>query len=99
MRYKNLTIEKIFHAAVVVKDKVTIYFDPLNLPPDSKHADLILVTHEHFDHCSPEDIKKISDDNTIIVATEMCRERLKGIGVKEIKYVKPGDKLNIGEII
>jgi len=95
MRYKNLTIEKIFHSTVKVEDNLVIYFDPFRLPDGAERADLVLITHEHFDHCSIDDVKKIADENTSIVATEMCKEELKDVNVKEIKYVKPGDKLEL----
>jgi L-ascorbate metabolism protein UlaG (beta-lactamase superfamily) len=98
MRYENLAIEKIFHAAVKVRGSVAIYFDPYNLPTGAEQADLILITHEHFDHCSVDDIKKIADAQTVIIATEMCREKLGGVNVKEIKYVRPGESLSVGEI-
>ncbi len=98
MRYKNLIIEKIFHSTVKVKGNLVIYFDPFHLPGGAERADLILITHEHFDHCSPDDIKKIADKNTIIVTTEMCEEMLGNLDVKEIKYVKPGDKLELNSV-
>jgi L-ascorbate metabolism protein UlaG (beta-lactamase superfamily) len=69
-----------------------IYTDPFKIK-DGKKADIILITHEHFDHCSPEDVDKIVKDKTIIVTTADCRDKLKGKG--EIKVVKPGDKLTV----
>ncbi len=44
----------------------TIYFDPYQIP-DGPGADLILVTHEHFDHCSPEDVAKIQQSGSVVV--------------------------------
>jgi L-ascorbate metabolism protein UlaG (beta-lactamase superfamily) len=73
----------------VVGEKV-IYTDPFKLKGKDT-ADIILITHEHFDHCSPEDIKKIQGPNTVIVATSDCAQKLSG----KIKVVKPGDKINI----
>jgi L-ascorbate metabolism protein UlaG (beta-lactamase superfamily) len=47
-----------------------VYIDPWRLLDDSPLADLILVSHDHYDHYSPEDIEKISRPDTIIVANE-----------------------------
>jgi L-ascorbate metabolism protein UlaG (beta-lactamase superfamily) len=73
----------------VVGEKV-IYTDPFKLKRKDT-ADVILITHEHFDHCSPEDVRKIQGTNTVIVATSDCAQKLSG----KIKVVKPGDKINV----
>ena len=98
MNYKNLTIEKIFHAAVKIKGPQVIYLDPFTLPKNSEPADLIFITHEHHDHLSLEDLKKITTPNTTIVATPMCEEVLKNLEIAKIIYVKPGDNLEIKNI-
>jgi L-ascorbate metabolism protein UlaG (beta-lactamase superfamily) len=58
-----------------------IYFDPWKLPAGSPRADLVLVSHEHHDHCSPDDIKLISDSKTILVADPTAAAKLKGARV------------------
>ena len=72
-----------------VGEKV-IYTDPFKLKRKDT-ADIVLITHEHFDHCSPEDVKKIQGPNTVIVATSDCAQKLSG----KIKVVRPGDKINV----
>ena len=72
-----------------VGEKV-IYTDPFKIKKKDT-ADFILITHEHFDHCSPEDVKKIQGPNTVIVATSDCAQKLSG----KVKVVKPGDKMNV----
>lgn len=74
----------------VVGKNVTVFTDPFKLKK-SDRADIILITHEHFDHCSPEDVKKIQSDDTVIVATPDCASKLTG----NIKTVKPGDVLEV----
>ncbi len=66
-----------------------IYTDPFRLSEGLPKADLILVTHEHYDHCSPEDIAKIAKKETVIVAPGNCEGKLSG----NVRMVKPGDKL------
>jgi len=68
-----------------------IYTDPFRLGGGLPKADLILVTHEHYDHCSPEDIAKIAGPDTAIVSPGDCDGGLKGGFVK----VKPGDRLTV----
>lgn len=68
-----------------------IYTDPFKLGTGLPNADLVLVTHEHYDHCSPEDLAKITGPDTVIVAPGDCDGKLKG----NVKRVSPGDKLTV----
>lgn len=81
------------HDTFKIVGEKTIYTDPFKLKKKDK-ADIILITHEHFDHCSPEDVNKIQGRDTVIVATPDCAGKLKG----NIKTVKPGDKLTVDGI-
>lgn len=78
------------HDTFKITGEKTVYTDPFKIRKKDT-ADIILITHEHFDHCSPEDVKKIQGPNTMIVATSDCAKKLSG----KIKVVKPGDKINI----
>jgi len=71
----------------------TIYFDPYQIE-GGPVADLILVSHEHFDHCSPEDIKKIQGPETVIVTEKDSSKKLTG----DVRVMKPGDVLNLGDV-
>jgi L-ascorbate metabolism protein UlaG (beta-lactamase superfamily) len=55
-------------------DGPVIYIDPWRLPPNSPKADIILVSHDHHDHCSPEDIEKIEKKRTMIIASPRAVE-------------------------
>jgi len=57
------------HAAFRIEDDSTqIYIDPFKLSENLPKADIIFITHAHYDHFSPEDIDKIKKDSTIIIA-------------------------------
>lgn len=62
------------HASFYIKAKGGIIFiDPFELPASLKEkADLILITHAHFDHCSKKDIDQIATDETRIIASPGC---------------------------
>jgi len=70
-----------------------VYFDPYQISPGTK-ADLILVTHEHFDHCSPGDIAKIQKPETVIVTEKDSAKKLEG----NVKIVRPGQTIDVDEI-
>ena len=73
----------------IVGEKV-IYTDPFNIKKKDT-ADIILITHEHYDHCSPGDVKLLQGPKTVIVAPSDCAEKLSG----NIKTVRVGDKFSV----
>jgi len=79
------------HDSFRVDGPVTIYVDPWQLPPGVPQADLVLVTHDHYDHCSPDDVKKISKADTVVVTIAAAAKQLKG----NVQVVKPGDSLTV----
>lgn len=70
-----------------------VYTDPFKVK-HSDTADIILVSHEHFDHCSTEDIAKLSSSDTVVVAPKQCRECLDNLGCKVV-YMEPGGITNV----
>lgn len=79
------------HDTFRIDGEKVIYTDPFKIKDGTKKADIILITHEHFDHCSPEDVEKIQKEDTVIIATEDCKSKIKG----NIRTAKPGDKITI----
>jgi L-ascorbate metabolism protein UlaG (beta-lactamase superfamily) len=79
------------HDAFKIAASKVIYLDPFELAGDLEPADVICISHDHYDHCSPDDVAKIRADHTVIVAAENCRGKLKG----DVRLVKAGDKLDI----
>ena len=69
-----------------------IYIDPFNISGND-HADFILVTHEHYDHCSVKDILPISDENTTIFVTPDCQSKLRDFKGRVV-LVEPGNTYN-----
>lgn len=70
-----------------------IYFDPWQIK-DNEAADLILITHSHFDHLSPDDVRRIQKKETVIVATKDSTSKLKG----DIRTIKPDDRITVGDV-
>lgn len=56
----------------------TIYIDPYRVSPAAPTADVILVTHGHYDHFSPQDVERLSDDSTWLIAPAAVAERASG---------------------
>jgi len=68
MQYKNIEIKWLGHSGILILwNNMNIYIDPTKLTNFDKKADLILITHGHWDHFSVEDIKKIISSSTKII--------------------------------
>ena len=90
-----MQIKLLGHSSVKIKTQtgIVIYFDPYKISDDEK-ADLILISHDHFDHNSPSDVESLQKDETIIITTPEAAKTHSGT----VKALKPGDKITIGNI-
>lgn len=82
------------HDTFKITGEKTIFTDPFNISKTDV-ADIILITHDHYDHCSPADVKKLQGPETVIITTADCAKKLSG----KLRTVKPGDTITIGNIV
>lgn len=75
-----------------------LYFDPFQIKKPLPPAKYIFITHSHYDHLSVEDIKKVCDKNTIIIAPKDCKETLESNFENKVIYVKPKETLTLGGV-
>ncbi len=79
------------HASIKADDgSKIIYIDPWKV--NGPQADIILITHSHFDHYSPDDIKALSSPDTIVVGSE-------DIPVAENNKMTPGRTITVNDIV
>ncbi|MCK5624450.1 MBL fold metallo-hydrolase [Candidatus Pacearchaeota archaeon] len=99
MNIGNVDIKWLGHAGFLIKDGKTIYIDPYNIKEDSEKADIILLTHSHYDHCSVADIEKIIQEGTKIIAPADCQSKITRFDVPiEIHVVEVGQEVEFGNI-
>ena len=79
------------HDGFRIDGSLTVYIDPYQISPGPQ-ADLILITHEHFDHCSPEDVSLIQAPHTVVVTEPLSAQKLSG----DVRTVRPGDRVEVG---
>ena len=80
------------HSSVCIRSEKTLYIDPFRLSAAPHDADLILVTHSHYDHFSPEDIAKATKEDTLFVfPASMEKDVLaSGFDPSRVTFLAPG---------
>lgn len=83
------------HSSIRIEKEVVIYFDPFMIEKEKNDADIIFITHDHFDHFSIEDIKKVTKKSTVFVCPKTIVESLTNKGIGNIVSLDPYEKTNI----
>ena len=95
---KNVRV--LYHSCVRLQGDKVIYVDPYELSQAPHDADIILITHEHYDHFSPADIAKVKGAQTVLVAPESMRQLVlsAGFAAEQVVLVEAGQTLAIAGV-
>ena len=96
VKIEDVTIQWLGNSGFLLEgDGKKIYIDPYQIgeePAFDDKADILLITHEHFDHCSPEDIRKVRRSDSTTLIPESCSLEFRG----DARRVEEGDILADG---
>ena len=99
MEYKGIEFRWLGHDGFKIEfNKKIMYIDPYKISENyiNKHdADIILITHDHFDHLSIDDLKHLSNNNTLLCVARECVTKLENDGFHKIKPLEPFSKFTI----
>ncbi len=93
-------IELLCHSSIKIKEEKVIYIDPFKIDKNYNDADIIFITHDHYDHYSEEDIEKIRKEDTIIIVPKAMFEKVlkNGFNKENIIEVIPNRKYKVEKI-
>lgn len=72
LKFRNVEIVWLKHAGFKLKGSRVIYIDPYEVPAGQEKADIILVTHDHFDHLDLKSIGNLAKGDTVVVHPKAC---------------------------
>ena len=92
---EQITINK--HSSIRIQGDRVIYFDPYGIEEESHDADVIFVTHDHYDHFDPESINKIIRDDTLLIIPRSSMDAWSesGIIATQLVQMDPGQKIDL----
>lgn len=98
MRIGKIELKWTGHAGFLISNNKIIYIDPYNIQGEKPKADIILVTHGHYDHCSLVDIEKIAKKGTIIVVSPDCQSKITKLEDVNMQIIEAGDEIAIENV-
>ncbi|MEK6830181.1 MAG: MBL fold metallo-hydrolase [Nanoarchaeota archaeon] len=99
MQIGNADIKWLGHSGFLIKNSSVIYIDPYNIKDGLDKADFILITHNHYDHCSVADMLKIIKEGTRIILTPDCLSKITKFETPiKMEIIEPGQELSFGEM-
>jgi L-ascorbate metabolism protein UlaG (beta-lactamase superfamily) len=86
-------------AVKLISAHTVIFFDPFEVPPQAP-ADVVLISHPHFDHLSPADLRKVAGENTVFVTPrdKTCIKTIRALFHKDPITLKPGEQKSVAGI-
>lgn len=93
-------VQVLCHSSIKITNGKVIYLDPFRIDSNYKDADIIMITHNHYDHYSEQDIQKVRNDNTFFVVPEDLLDNLLNLKIprENIITVQPNKNYTLNEI-
>ncbi len=92
----DVTVTWLGHAGIMLEGSKRIYIDPYNIhSKDKQAADILLITHSHYDHLSIPDIEQIITPKTAVVCPPDCQSKLAKFKIGSLHVLSPNDVITV----
>ena len=100
MNLDNITVNT--QSSIRIAGSKKLYFDPFQIADASHDADIIFITHEHYDHFEPESIAKIKKEDTFLIAPESMKKKVlseSGVASDKCVFYNPGETHELESVV
>lgn len=100
MNLNHVTVNT--QSSIRIEGSQVLYFDPFEIKSVSQDADIIFITHDHYDHFDPPSIAKIKKEDTILIAPESVKKKvLSESDISPVKclFYQPGEKFEQDSLV
>ena len=98
MSYDHIQVNT--QSSIRIEGSKVVYFDPFQIGSETHDADLICITHAHYDHFDPESIFKICKQDTALAAPASMAKELEKLGWKgQLHLLSPGERLDVKDLV
>jgi L-ascorbate metabolism protein UlaG (beta-lactamase superfamily) len=99
MKIGGIELKWLGHSGFLIENSKVIYIDPYQIKEGLVKADIILLTHDHYDHCSVNDLNKIIDKKTVLLMTAGCQSKVVRFEMPlQMEIVEPGQEFEFGKV-
>ena len=100
MEIKGIEIKWLGHSGFLISNEagMRIAIDPYNVSGNAGKADLILITHSHYDHCSIKDVTELAKKGTIVIIPADAQSKVTKIEDIEMQIIENGEEFEFGNV-
>ncbi|MEK6880175.1 MAG: MBL fold metallo-hydrolase [Nanoarchaeota archaeon] len=99
MKINKLELKWLGHSGFFICNGKNIYIDPYMISDNCEKADIILITHSHYDHCSIADLRKITKDGTTIVVSADAQSKIGNLNHRiDMHVVELGEEIDFRDL-
>ena len=94
MNLNNITVNT--QSSIRIAGSKILYFDPYQIGEAVHDADIVFITHDHYDHFEPSSIEKIRKETTLLVAPESMKKKALsefGMATAQCLFWNPGERV------
>ncbi len=99
MKIGDVTLEWMGHDGFLISNGKRIAIDPYNVSDKVEKADVILITHDHSDHCSIKDIQKLAKPGTIVVGIAHIQSAVMKVEGVQVQPIEVGDEVSFDDVV